>query len=139
MLALLVAGSCDVHEFPHNGSEEPGKVPFVLYLDFSKTMEMGFHKEIDYTTQNSGAFQSLAVPASYDVRYSVQAYRVAADGSTATTPDTVITETKSDITDLNHSMVLRLAPEPTNSWCGPTMWPTPQWPTSITVWPISRK
>ncbi len=110
MLALLVAGSCDVHEFPHNGSEEPGKVPFVLYLDFSKTIEMGFHKEIDYTTQNSGAFQSLAVPASYDVRYSVQAYRVAADGSTSTNPDTVITETKSDITDLNHSMVLRLAP-----------------------------
>ncbi len=110
MLALIVAGSCDVHEFPEEGSGEPDKVPFILNLDFSETLEMGFHKEINYNMTGTSGFQSFAAPASYDVRYSVQAYRVDASGNTATSPDTVITETKSDITDLNHSMVLRLKP-----------------------------
>lgn len=108
---LLVAAACDVHEFPENGGEGGSdRVPFVLNLDFTGTMEMGFHKEIDYSKQST-SLQPLSADAEQqvcDVRYTVHAYRVDANGNTASTPDTVITHTKQDISNLNYSMVIPL-------------------------------
>lgn len=110
--AVLGTASCEVHEYPHDGGAHGGgKVEFVLNLDYTGALKWGFHKEIDYGGTESKASAQLAAHAGgVDVRYMVKAYRVGTDGSTATMPDTVVTETSADTAHLNRSVVLRLEP-----------------------------
>lgn len=108
--AVLGMASCEVHEYPHDGGQG-GKAEFVLNLDYTDALKWGFHKEIDYGGAESKAPALLAAHAGgVDVRYTVKAYRVGADGSTAAVPDTVVTETSADTASLNRQVALRLEP-----------------------------
>ncbi len=93
--------SCDVHEFP-----EPGEGTDVeLVLDFTGNMNMDFYKYVDYLSRDVDGL-------SYDIRYVINVYPVVDEsrnnnrGGRSAIASYVFT--KSDITDLNYTVPLKL-------------------------------
>ena len=98
-LSLCALSSCDVHEFP---AEEPGKQSITLNLEFQT--EMPLHQTVEYT--RSGGASTNA--GDYDIRYQIRVYRTDGAGEPLSDAYTLITGTKDDVTDLNHSVDIEL-------------------------------
>ena len=98
-LAISAMSSCDVHEFP---AEEPGKQSITLNLEFRT--EMPLHQTVEYT--RSGGASTNA--GDYDIRYQIRVYRTDNEGEPLSDAYTLITETKDDVTDLNHSVDIEI-------------------------------
>ena len=98
-LAISALSSCDVHEFP---AEEPGKQSITLNLEFRT--EMPLHQTVEYT--RSGGASTNA--GDYDIRYQIRVYRTDNEGKPLSDVYTSITETKDDVTDLNHSVDIEI-------------------------------
>ena len=98
-LAISALSSCDVHEFP---AEEPGKQSITLNLEFRT--EMPLHQTVEYT--RSGGASTNA--GDYDIRYQIRVYRTDNEGEPLSDVYTSITETKDDVTDLNHSVDIEI-------------------------------
>ena len=94
-LAISALSSCDVHEFP---AEEPGKQSITLNLEFRT--EMPLHQTVEYT--RSGGASTNA--GDYDIRYQIRVYKTDNEGEPLSDAYTLITGTKDDVTDLNHSV-----------------------------------
>lgn len=99
-LAVMMA-SCDVHEFPEQGEGTDVE----LVLDFTGNMNMDFYKYVDYLSRDVDGL-------SYDIRYVVNVYPVVDEsrnnnrGGRSAIASYVFT--KSDITDLNYTVPLKL-------------------------------
>ena len=98
-LSLCALPSCDVHEFP---AEEPESHSVVLHLEFRT--EMPLHQTVEYT--RSGGASTNA--GDYDIRYQIRVYRTDNEGEPLSDVYTSITETKDDVTDLNHSVDIEI-------------------------------
>ena len=98
-LSLCALSSCDVHEFP---AEEPESHSVVLNLEFRT--EMPLHQTVEYT--RSGGASTNA--GDYDIRYQIRVYRTDNEGEPLSDVYTSITETKDDVTDLNHSVGIEI-------------------------------
>ena len=109
LLAVIGLAACDVHEFPG----VPDKRPYELVLDFDDALQMDFYKTIDYPSRASAAASPDGIATSplvaYDIRYTVNAYRI--DGNEGNrTADTTIVVNNSDLQNLNHTLRLNLRP-----------------------------
>ena len=102
---LFTAASCGVHEFPE---DEDMTEAVYLELDFTDSYDMDFYKTIDYLSRDGGQ--------GYDIRYVVNAYPLVDEGNrsrdsrTSRVAVSSIVVTKSDLTDLNHTVRLELPP-----------------------------
>lgn len=75
LFAILGFSACDVHEFP----DMPERRPYELVLDFTNAIDMGFYQTIDYSrasTEASPSGTKTQTEISYDIRYTVNAYRI---------------------------------------------------------------
>ncbi len=73
---MLATTGCSVHEFPREDSTP--RHPFLLHLDLTTNMDMGFYQTIDYKTRAEGADDSKATPTplgDFDLRYIINVYR----------------------------------------------------------------
>ena len=98
-LAISALSSCDVHEFP---AEEPESHSVVLHLDFRTALPL--YQTIEYTRSGKAS----AMPADYDIRYQIRVYKTDNEGEPLSDAYTLITGTKDDVTDLNHSVDIEL-------------------------------
>lgn len=107
LLALLGFAACDVHEFP----DEPDKRPYELVLDFDEALEMDFYKTIDYPSRAAATPDGTAtLPLmAYDIRYTVNAYRIDGDNNNRTA-DTTIVVNNTDLSNLNYTLRINLRP-----------------------------
>ena len=108
LFAILGFSACDVHEFP----DMPERRPYELVLDFTNAIEMGFYQTIDYSrasTEASPSGTKTQTEITYDIRYTVNAYRI--DGNEGNRlSDTTIVVCNSDLENMNHTLRLNLRP-----------------------------
>ena len=133
LFAILGFSACDVHEFP----DMPERRPYELVLDFTNAIDMGFYQTIDYSrasTEASPSGTKTQTEITYDIRYTVNAYRIAGnDGNRLS--DTTVVVCNSDLENLNHTF----AQANTAFLCGQTTWSTARKPTYITTRQTSRR
>ena len=108
LFAILGFSACDVHEFP----DMPERRPYELVLDFTNAIDMGFYQTIDYSrafTEASPSGTKTHTEITYDIRYTVNAYRI--DGNDGNRlSDTTIVVCNSDLENMNHTLRLNLRP-----------------------------
>lgn len=108
LFAILGFSACDVHEFP----DMPERRPYELVLDFTNAIDMGFYQTIDYSrasTEASPSGTKTQTEITYDIRYTVNAYRI--DGNDGNRlSDTTVVVCNSDLENLNHTLRLNLRP-----------------------------
>lgn len=104
IVALFAFTSCDVHEFPTDSQE---LVPLRLHLEFDT--EMPLIKTVNYTRSEviSGE-EDEKIESSHDIRYIIKAYRTDNMIGENRTADTTFIFTKSDLSNLNHSVTIEL-------------------------------
>ena len=104
IVALLAFIGCDVHEFPTDSQE---LVPLHIHLKFDT--EMPLYKTINYTrSKEIFSEEEKKTDGSYDVRYIIKAFRTDNIVGQNRTADTTFVFTKSDISNLNHSVTIEL-------------------------------
>lgn len=137
LFAILGFSACDVHEFP----DMPERRPYELVLDFTNAIDMGFYQTIDYSrasTEASPSGTKTQTEITYDIRYTVNAYRI--DGNDGNRlSDTTVVVCNSDLENLNHTLRPTFAQANTASSYGQTTWSTARKPTSITTRQTSRR
>lgn len=94
--ATIVLSSCEVHEWP-----TPQPTDIILNFDFDTDMPL-------YMVLNIGDTRSSLDGNDYEARYTVEAYPLSTDGTCADSPSGRYTFTKTDITELNHSVKLSI-------------------------------
>lgn len=108
LFAIFGFSACDVHEFP----DMPERRPYELVLDFTNAIDMGFYQTIDYSrasTEASPSGTKTQTEITYDIRYTVNAYRI--DGNDGNRlSDTTIVVCNSDLENMNHTLRLNLRP-----------------------------
>ena len=86
--------------------------PYELVLDFTNAIDMGFYQTIDYSrasTEASPSGTKTQTEITYDIRYTVNAYRI--DGNDGNRlSDTTVVVCNSDLENLNHTLRLNLRP-----------------------------
>ncbi len=104
IVALLTFIGCDVHEFP---MDSQGLVPLRLHLEFDT--ELPLFKTINYTRSEDINGDHMEKPGeAYDIRYIIKAFRTDNTIGENRNADTTFVFTKSDISNLNHSVILEL-------------------------------
>lgn len=94
VLAVLTAASCDIHEWP-----EDAPADVVLRLDFNT--ELPLYKEIELKTRGYDL-------SDYNIRYTIEAYRLLADGSHEATPTKKFMFSKSSLNDWNATFHIQI-------------------------------
>lgn len=94
VLAVLTAASCDIHEWP-----EDAPADVILRLDFNT--ELPLYKEIELKTRGFDL-------SDYNIRYTIEAYRLLADGSHEATPTKKFMFSKSSLNDWNATFHIQI-------------------------------
>lgn len=96
VLVAFLVSSCAVHEWPQS---EPADV--VLNLDFNTEMPL-------FMVLNAGETRTSRDGKDYELRYIIEAYSLASDGTCSDTPSGRYTFTKTDLGDLSTSVRLSI-------------------------------